>query len=281
MNAPFFWGRAAIYFVLWLALAWSLDGLSRAQDQVGGRRIATWSENISGPGLVVYGVTLHFAAIDWIMAVEPPFHSTIFGPMVASGQLQSAHALAVLTLVCLANRRPLAERISPKVLNDLGNLLLTFVIVWTYMSWFQFMLVWMANMAVDVAWYTRRLNGGWQILALALTVLGFAVPMPLLLFRSVKRNPRLLGFVAGLLLAVQLAFMFMLVEPAFPTSGIAAHWMDFVAPLALGGIWTAWYLMAVTRRPLVPLNDPNAALAAHLRETDEREAAWEEELAHG
>ena len=280
MNGPYFWGRSALYFVSWLALAWSLDGLSRAQDQVAGRRIATWCENVSGPGLVVYGVTLHFAVIDWIMAVEPPFHSTIFGPMVASSQLQSALALVLLTLAGLAGRAPLAERISPKALNDLGNLLLTFVIVWTYMGWFQYMLVWMANMAVDVAWYTRRLHGGWQWLALALVIFGFALPMPLLLFRWVKRSLRALGLFAGLLLVVQLAFMFMLVEPAFAAGGLAAHWMDFVAPLALGGVWAAWYLTAVTRRPLVPLNDPNAALAAHLRETDEWEASWEEELAH-
>ena len=87
MNAPFFWARAAVYFALWLTLVWCFDGLTRSQDAGGGSRVAAWCENLSGPGLVVYGLTLHFAAIDWIMAIEPPFHSTIFGPMVASSQL--------------------------------------------------------------------------------------------------------------------------------------------------------------------------------------------------
>ena len=163
----------------------------------------------------------------------------------------------------------------------MGNLFLSFVIVWAYMCWFQYMLVWMANLPVDVAWYMPRLSGPWLWMALLLLLFGFVVPMPLLLFRAVKRSPRALIVLSGVVLVVQLGFMIYLVEPAFAAQGIASHWMDFVAPLAVGGLWVAMYMAGVESRPLLPLDDPNAELAAHLRESDEREAAWEEGLSHG
>ena len=32
-----------------------------------------------------------------------------------------------------------------------------------------------------------------------------------------------------------------------------AHWLDFVAPLGVGGVWFACFLWLLKRRPLMPL----------------------------
>src|SRR5262249_31640251 len=156
-----------------------------------------------GPGLVAYGVCMHFAAVDWLMSLQPAFHSSIFGPGVVSGQVLSALALVLVALAWTVRRPPLADAVSVEVLGDLGNLLLTFLVIWAYLAFFQFMLIWIANLPQEVIWYTARSHGGWEWVAGALVVLQFAVPFFLLLQRAVKRNPVSLAGVAGLVLFMQ------------------------------------------------------------------------------
>jgi len=269
MNPPSFAARAAGYFTVWLAIAYLLSAGSRAQDRTGNRWLAWRLDGLSGLGLVVYGITIHFAALDWLMSLDPAFHSTIFAPLMASGHLLSGLALALIVLAAFRRR-------------DLGNLLLSFVIVWTYMCWFQYMLIWIANLPVDVVWYAPRLVGGWKWVALMLLILHFVVPLLLLLQRAVKQNLRALAGVAALLLVMQWVFMVFQVEPAFPTANrLVDHWMDFVAPLALGGIWFGFFLRQLRQHPLLPTHDLNELSAVRLRHTDEEEAALEEALSHG
>ena len=70
------------------------------------------------------------------------------------------------------------------MLNDLGNLLFTFLVIWAYMVWFQFMLIWIANLPVDVdlvpARGRRAAGSGWRA---RMFVLDFVVPFFLLLMR--------------------------------------------------------------------------------------------------
>ena len=98
---------------------------------------------------MIYGISIHFASVDWGMSLMPAFHSSMWGPLFAAGELLSAMAFALIVLACLIDRPPLGEVASRKVRLDLGSLLLTLLIVWAYLAWFQFMLIWIANMQVE------------------------------------------------------------------------------------------------------------------------------------
>jgi hypothetical protein len=161
LNPGFFWIRAAAYFLVWLAIAFLLSLWSRQEDRSGNPRLAWKSRQLSAFGAVAYGISIHFASVDWVMSLEPVFHSTIWGPLFAFGQLLSGLAFALIVFARLVGRPPLAEVVSPKAVNDLGSLLFTFLVAWAYMAWFQFMLVWIANIPVDVVWYLPRLRGAW------------------------------------------------------------------------------------------------------------------------
>jgi hypothetical protein len=280
-EPQFVWGRAIGYFVIWIAMAWLLDRWSRQEDEQDSVWPARKCHNISGPGLVLYGITLHFAAIDWMMSIQAGFTSTIYGPIVAAGQLLSALALAIVILSFVAQRGELAEVLSSQVLLDLGNLLFTLVIVWAYLVWCQFMLIWIGDLPHDNIWWLARNRGGWLAAAVVIAVLHFGVPFFLLLFRAIKRNVRALGRIAALLLVMQFVFVAFQIMPAFPNDSWSE--ISLLAPLSIGlaGIWTATFLWLLSRRAVLPRRDRNWKQAEHLLELDREDAAREEALAHG
>ena len=254
------------------------------QDETGSPRLAWKSRQLSAFGAVAYGISLHFAAVDWAMSLKPEFHSTIWGPLFAAGQLLSGLAFALVVLACLRKRPLLAEVDSLKARNDLGSLLFTMLMLWAYMAWFQFMLIWIANMQVDVIWYLPRASTPWLWVIWAIVLLHFVVPFFLLLLRPIKRNSRAVAWIAGLILFMQLVFNYYQVVPEirelYPAS-LRNHWMDFLVPIGIGGIWLALFMSQLQRYPLLPLHDYNRAAALHLRDLDAEEAAREEALAHG
>jgi hypothetical protein len=268
LNPPFFWGRAALYFVLWSALGYLLSHWSRRQDETGERRFHDYMARLSGPGLVAYGVSITFASVDWVMSLMPAFRSTIFGPVFASSQLVSGLAFALVVLAWLAYRPPVSAAYSEGAYIDLGSLLFTFVIIWAYLNFFQFMLIWIANLRYDAIWFLARDSAAWKWVAWLLFVFGFAVPFLLLLARDVKRNPRLLARVAALLLLMQLVFDYYQVLPCLPFGTPLEHWIDFVTPFAVGGIWLANFAWELGRAPLLPRRDVSGVSAAELRHLD-------------
>jgi hypothetical protein len=281
LNPQFFLWRSAGYLALWIVFALLVNRHSKRQDRTGDARLPWKLQRISEVGLVLYGTSLHFAAFDWIETLHPKFHSTIFPLLVAAGQVLSAQAFALLVLARVGQRTSVREFLSTRALNDLGNVLLTFLILWAYMVWFQFMLIWIGNQPSGVLWYAPRMRGVWQWLTWVLFIGQFAVPLFLLLFRSMKCNPTSLASIAGLVLVMQLLFNYYQVLPAFDARRFASHWMDFLTPIGIGGIWLSYFCWQLQRRPIVVLHDPSRESALHLLHIDEEEALREEALAHG
>jgi hypothetical protein len=279
LNLPFFCVRAAVYFAIWLTVTALLNLWSRRQDRAGEPALQRRLGTLGGVGLALHGLCIHFASVDWLMSLEPAFRSTIIGPLMVSCQLLSAMAVAVIVLAWLAPRSPLEGQLSPEALNDVGNLLFAFLCVWGYLCYFQFMLIWIADLPHEVAWVQRRQSGVWLYVSWALIGLGFAAPFLLLLMRDVKRSPRALAAVAALILASQLVFAYREVLPAF--EGGTVGWMDFVMPLGLGGLWLACFAWQLKWLPLVPAHDPAQATALHLRQLAAEEERRMEEMIHG
>ena len=280
LQPDMFCWRAAGYFLVWLVLAFLLSRWSRKQDESNDARIAWKCYKLSGIGSLAFGIILHFAAVDWMMSLQTKFTSTIFGPLVFCGQLLSAYAACVVVFCLLAKRPDYERTVSTKAINDLGSLLFTFLILWAYMVWFEFMLVWIADLPHGTIWYLPRLEDGWNWLAIALVLFHFVIPFFLLLLRGVKRNPLLLGSVALLILVTQLIFVYLQIMPAFPATRPLDHWMDVLAPFGIGGIWLACFLWMLMQRPLLPRYDLNYGQAILLRKLDEEESARSETMAH-
>lgn len=252
LNVPFFIVRTIIYFVLWSGIAYTLRQWSRRGDAEGDPGMFQRLQNLSILGVVVLSLTATFAMIDWAMSLEPDWSSTIYAMMVAMGGLLAAFALVVALLSRLQNYEPLSALVTPKLLNDLGNLLLAALLMWAYLAFSQYLVIWTGNLTEEIPWYLRRLDGGWQIVALIIVVLNFAVPFVMLLSPQVKRRAGSLGLVATIIFVTHLVDVFWLVIPALRQHGFAFSLTDIAVPVGIGGLWIAAFLWWLKQSPLVP-----------------------------
>jgi hypothetical protein len=255
LNVPFFLTRAAIYFAVWIGLAWLInrwaDRLEHQRDPELGHRL----RGLSGIGLGIYGLTITFAAVDWVMSLEPHWFSTIYGVMLGVGQILSGLALTIVIAAWLARtNKVVADVAGPQQFHDLGNLLLTFVILWAYMAFSQYLIIWSGNLREEIPWYIMRSRGGWQWVAVALIGLHFAVPFFFLLSRDLKRNAaKLAALAVGLLVMRQVDLWWIVAPNFFPR--IRVHWLDGTLTLGLGGLWLWLFTRNLKARPLVAAYD--------------------------
>jgi hypothetical protein len=262
LNVPFFIVRAAIYFAVWLFLAWRINRWSADNDRTGDPIYLRRLGRISGPGLVLYAFTITFASIDWLMSLEPHWYSTIFGMIIMAGQGLSALAFATLVLVTLSRERPLSDLLRVTTMRDVGNLVLAFVMLWAYTSFSQLLLIWAGNLPEEIPWYVHRLGPGWQWIGLTLAVFHFFVPFVLLLMRRTKRVFSILRAVVVLLLFMRLLDLFWIVAPETHQGRFIVSWQDLAATVAIGGLFVAVFAWQLGKRTLLPLHDPLELMAA-------------------
>ena len=172
------------------------------------------------------------------------------------GETLEAFAFVIALMILLSRLEPLREYVTPQHVHDLGNMMFAFMVLWAYLSFSQFLIIWAGNLPEEIPWYVSRLRGGWGWVALTLVAFHFAVPFLLLLMRGIKRREDRLFRVCLLMIAVRLIDVYWITVPAFYGQHLRIHWMDFVTPVAIGGIWLSAFFWQLKARPLLPINDP-------------------------
>lgn len=256
LNLSFFTVRAAIYFGIWLTLAYFLNRWSLLQDRTADRQFKKRMQLLSGPGMVLFVFTVTFASVDWFMSLDPEWFSTIYGLIFVAAWSLSALAFTIAVMAKLSREAPVNEFIGQYHFHDLGKLLLALVMLWSYFSFSQFLIIWSGNLPEEIRWYHPRMHGAWGVIAITVVVLHFAFPFLFLLSRSFKRNAGKLVIVAVLILVMRLVDFFWTIAPTFTGQHFQVSWMDLVAPIGMGGLWLGWFARALTARALIPINDP-------------------------
>jgi hypothetical protein len=257
LNPSFFIVRAFVYFAIWSALAIALNWWSLQQDRAASRQVRKRMQMISGPGLVVTIFCITFASIDWVMSLDPSWYSTIYGLIFVAAWALSALAFTILVMSWLAARDPMDAVVQPRHSHDWGNLTLALVMLWTYFAFSQYLLIWSGNLPEETTWYVARKHGGWGAIALAVVIFQFAFPFLMLLSRATKKNTQRLAMLAALILVMRVIDVIWLIEPTYSRGDFVFNWMDYVAPVAIGGLWLGTFAWQLQKRPLLPLNDPH------------------------
>jgi len=245
LTPGFFLLRAVIYFAIWClsAVAFSRKVQPHPETPPRARRSA-----LAGALLVL---TASFAAMDWGMSLDPAWYSTIYGALVFVAGVLGAFALVTLLLNAPTTDDPKSPAIEPGVRNDFGNLLLAMVMVWTYFSLSQYLIIWSGNLPSEATWYLERATGGWQLFGALLVVFHFVIPFLLLISRDRKRDPKWLASIAAGLLVMHVADMYWTLAPSFHDHAVVPHWADLAAVVGVAGLGSSamlWRLKGNVKR---------------------------------
>jgi hypothetical protein len=273
LNATGFLVRSGFYLLLWtLAASW-LGRASRARDA----RAVTTAESLdpddvhaserrfSAAFLPLVALSLTFASFDWLMSLQPLWHSTLFGVYYFAGGFVSSFGLLAM-LAYLAQRSSVGRAlIRPAHFHALGRLMLGFTIFWGYCAFFQALLIQIADKPQEVTFYTARLLPGWRGLSWSLAVVRLALPFVLLLPRACKFHPGAMALLGSLLIAGEYLDVLWLVSPVQgPARPVLDIW-DVAALFAVGGSAVAFAAWRQQGRPWVPQGDPKLELSVAYR----------------
>lgn len=261
------WGiRALIYFALWGLMVHLLNKWGGNQDKsTNYEDSAKWlgtATAFCGPTMVFFVLVVTFASVDWVMSLDAHWFSTIWGLLYVVGWGLSAFCFVVVVLALIANEAPMNRILGKRHFHDIGKLMLALVMVWAYFNFSQYLIIYSGNLPEETAWYLTRYKGVWGWIAVILIFFHFAFPFLVLLNRDIKRNSKYLAMVAVFILVLRLIDYFFMIGPSPRYYGKGAEWlyhvswMDFAAPIAVGGIWLWAFFGQIQKRPIVPFNDP-------------------------
>jgi hypothetical protein len=256
LNTKFFTVRAVIYFAIWLTLSHFLNKWSSEQDKTGDPRLLTRLDAISAPGLILWGIAVTYASVDWVMSLDPHWFSTMYGMIFMIVGALGGMSFVIFVLRMLSGHEPVKSIVTASQFNDLGNLLLAFVMLWAYLSFSQFIIIWAGNLKNEAPWYMTRAFGGWALVAVFLILLHFAVPFLLLLQRPMKRNLGALSMISGMLIVLSSLDVYWLIMPSFDSDGPHLHATDFLALIGIGGLWVGTFFWQLRKWPMLPQHDP-------------------------
>lgn len=262
LNPIGFAARAFAMFVVWVGIAWLLRRWSILQDQRADAAPTRWIRTLCGPALVLHSFGGTIVVVDWVMSLEPQWYSTIFALMVLIGQILNAIALMILLLAAFSATEPIATAAGSTHYHHLGNLLLAFVLFWTYLGFSQFLIIYSGNLPNPISWYLHRTDELWKWILIVVVLFHCFFPFVFLLSRSLKRQAGSLAFVACLILAAHMMHWLWVTLPSFQAGGCAVHWSSGLPPIGIGGVWVASFLFILMRRPLLPVRDPGHLLSA-------------------
>ncbi|MDA2932782.1 quinol:cytochrome C oxidoreductase [Acidobacteria bacterium AH-259-D05] len=259
LNENFFYLRSLIYLASWSMIAWWFRRHSLQQDRSGDPAITRRLQAASAPCLVLFAVTVTLAAFDWIMSLDPHWHSTVFGVYFFSGSIMAILAFLVLLVLWLQKEELLSGLVTYEHFHDLGKLLFGFMVFWAYIAFSQFLLIWYGNIPEETAWYAERLEHGWAWVTLILVLGHFVLPFFFLLPRDVKRRRSTLLTGAVWLLAMHYLDLYWLVMPNLHPQGFHPHLLDATTLVAIGSFFVGWLAFLMGRTALVPIRDPRLA----------------------
>lgn len=257
LSKPAFVGVSIVLFAIWgtmifLLLKWGQE----ASDETNNARVDAALEklkNFSGPGIIIYALTITAGATLWVMSLEPSWSSTMFPVIFAVNQFLTCFAFCLAIFLIMVSRPPFRDLMRPKFQLDMGTLMLAFTLFWSYTSFSQFMLVWIGNLPEEIPFFLKRSAGAWWYISAGLIALHFALPFLLLLFRDIKLHPVRLQTVAIYLCVICAIDVVWWIEPTLANlSGFPFFLMDIGGVVGVGGLFGLFWIWYLKQRPLFP-----------------------------
>ncbi len=265
LNKNWFALRTIIYFSIWFVASRYYFRMSRQQDESGSTEITLKLQKWAGPGIILFALSVNFAAFDWMMSTDAEWFSTIYGVYLFAASMLSFFATMIVTCVLLQRSGRLEKLVTTEHFHDLAKFQFGFIVFWSYIAFSQYLLYWYGNIPEETLWYKHRMEHGWQYLGLLLIALHFAIPFLGTLPRAIRRNRSILACWSTFILFVHWLDMTFLLMPNVGPLSVGMLFAHLVCWVGMVSIFLALFLFRVGNTPLVAMRDPwlPDALAYH------------------
>jgi hypothetical protein len=183
-------------------------------------------------GLIISALLLSFAGVDWVESLEPEFHSSVYGLLYLCFALLDGTAFAIL-MGLASGRRIGATR-------GYSALLLSVILLWTYVHAMQYIVIWAGDIPDEVVWYIARSSDGWQFVLAVVAVGQFVFPFFALLNSRVRSSRSWLVALCALTLVMRCWEASILILPAVHDIATLTVSLMLVAALAFVAV-TLWW----------------------------------------
>jgi hypothetical protein len=255
LNPTFALIRIGVAFAIWIAFGRYFWKKSTGQDLSGDPLVTNKLGRVAAGAAVLFALTQTIWALDWIMALDPHWFSTMFGVYYFAGSVVAQYCVLVLITSWLRSNSGRKDLFRRDHFHDLGKLLFGHNVFWTYIGFSQFMLIWYANIPEETMFFKHRADHGWKVVSLILPWCHFAIPFLYLMSWHVKRNIVAICVGCVWLLTVCYIDIYWLIQPNFhhaPHFGIG----DVGAILFIGGVLFWAFQWSLSKVNLVPAGDP-------------------------
>lgn len=256
LNPTFFVIRLIVYFILWGLMASFLHRTSVAQDASGDPALTLRMERLSAPGMVLFALSLNFAAFDLLMSLDAHWFSTIFGVYYFAASVVAFLAVMPKILFGLQLKGILPNAVTVEHYHDFGKLLFGFVVFWAYIAFSQYMLIWYGNIPEETMWFLKRQTGDWTVVSLLLIFGHFVLPFLLLVSRVIKRRPALLAATGAYVAVMCWIGIYWLVIPEFSPAVARFGLLDVLCFLGMSGLFSAAVILRLGRHSVIAEKDP-------------------------
>ena len=273
LNIPFWYVRFFAYFGILGTMSWYMRKTFLTQEVDGSVKHTIRTRQFACTMLFPFALTITFAAVDWIMALDYNWFSTMWGVYIFAGCASSSMALMILVSSYLRSLGYLQKVVTGEHYHLMGKLLLTFTIFWAYVAFSQYFLIWYANIPEETRFFLIRNTEGWRwVSSLGLLLGHFIVPFVVLLQQQQKKNPKIICAVAVWVLLMHVVDIYWNIIPMRgPTLGHGVWmggtaWMgDIVAFCAVFGTLGFVYMRGLGRHSLYAWRDPRLVESINVR----------------
>ena len=182
LNVPFF----SLRNLVMLGISWVLANVYVKASLTESKTKNMWALF----WLFSYVITQTLVAFDWVMSLEYPWISTLFGAYFFVEAFYCG--LAFAAIYTGFRYQHLLETHSgtfKKAMMDMMTMFFGFSIFWGYQFFSQYIVIWYRNIPEEVSFFTRRLDVFGSLLYLIPLIL-FVIPFWILISRKMKANPK-------------------------------------------------------------------------------------------
>jgi hypothetical protein len=244
-GEPHFWAQKWLFVTrhtVWMLATFLVARKFAAEALKGTHQSRRWGVVY----LLLFALGQTIVGLEWVMSLEKPWFSTLFGGYFIVEAFQSG--IAVAGIVLLAVRAPADERwrIAQR---SVGLLLFGFSIFWVYFYFSQLIVIWYGNLPEEVQYLARRIGYHTPYWALARGIFGlcWVVPFVVLMGKRPKMNPFIVATMAVLILLGYYLEKWLMIAPATPV----VLWLQIAESVALGGLFFLFMVSGSSTLPSV------------------------------